>query len=544
MQDERAVLLQQDENPSAAVTINDQPIALTNQTQQPDTDNDSYLTLFKDLIVQSLPMMARGGVVAGQYIGISLLLSQVNEDFLGPNKLINGAASVAIIFGGRSQTILTTLMGELNGRNTTADRERMGLIFRHGLIFASLLSVPIVLMYYFVFHEFFRLLGQHPFAVEKVKEYFQAAALGFPPLMLLTTQQRFSQALKLPMQPLYSNLVHSTLSVTFSYLFLNGKLGLPKLEMAGVGYAYVIAGWTTLLLNTAFLLIKSSNDWKDYKLFSLHGGFELATLKLLARRGIPTGIQYTTENIANLINSIFLGLHSLTALSADQMAMQLALTSSIANGGLAQAVQACVSNALGKKKFQAIVRYGNMGIALGMAFPALAFIVFLLAREQFISLYVDVNNPKNSDLVRLAGAFLLLECLRQWTTGPQFTATGALAGFKNTDFTMKTSLAFSLGLNAAILSFMHFALHADSVTLFAEKPIGTGVCMILNTFFWLMLSREQSPQAKAEVKDENGNDKNLSFRIKRCAKLLLMPLPAAGHTEERQTAQHLLALGT
>lgn len=122
--------------------------------------------------------------------------------------------------------------------------------------------------------------------------------------------------------------------------------------MAGVGYAYVIAGWTTLLLNTAFLLIKSCNDWKDYKLFSLHGGFELATLKLLARRGIPTGIQYTTENIANLINSIFLGLHSLTALSADQMAMQLALTSSIANGGLAQAVQACVSNALGKKNFR------------------------------------------------------------------------------------------------------------------------------------------------------------------------------------------------
>lgn len=173
MQDERAVLLQQDENPSAAVTINDQPIALTNQTQQPDTDNDSYLTLFKDLIVQSLPMMARGGVVAGQYIGISLLLSQVNEDFLGPNTLINGAASVAIIFGGRSQTILTTLMGELNGRNTTADRERMGLIFRHGLIFASLLSVPIVLMYYFVFHEFFVCLASIPLLLRRSKNIFK-----------------------------------------------------------------------------------------------------------------------------------------------------------------------------------------------------------------------------------------------------------------------------------------------------------------------------------------------------------------------------------
>ena len=233
-----------------------------------------------------------------------------------------------------------------------------------------------------------------------------------------------------------------------------------------------------------------------------------------------------------MINSVFLGWHNLEALSADQMAMQIALFSSIGSGGLAQAISVCVGKALGEKKYGALKKYGNVGIVLGTAFPALAFFVLLAVREQFISLYVNTKNPDNAELVRLASSFLLLECLRQLMTAVQFTASGALLGFKDTSFTFKTSLGLSLGLNAALLSLMHFALHMNSLALFSEKAIGVGMAAFLNAFRWVLKSHEQSRQEKEAIKDQS-----LPYRVSRALTLFCSGSPK--EKEERRPENDL-----
>ena len=455
-----------------------------------------WQSIFKKEFEQSWPLMLRGAVVAGRYFAISVMLGKVDERLLAPNTLINSLESIYIIFGGRSLSIIGSMISKLKGEENA---EKIGLICRQGLIFGTLISLPVTALYYFANHHMLAAFGQHPFAVEKAKDYFHAAALGYLPLILMTAQQRLLQGLHRPIPVLASNVLHSTLSVICSYLFLFGKLDAPKLEMAGVGYAFAIAGWASLILNTIY--ISCSKSLENYHLTRMQFDLTSDDFKKIITKGLPTGLQFTTENIANMINSIFLGLHNLTALSADQMASQIALLTSIANGGLAQAISVCVGESLGKKQYQAIKRYGNAGLLAGTIFPIVSLLLFLFLREQFVGLFIDTSNPNNAELTRLASTFLLFESLRQFTTGIQFTTTGALLGLQDTAFTMKTSVAFSLFLNAAILCLMHFALHLNSMSLFAAKTIGVGIAAFFNTGHWLLQSHEQSEQDKAEVKE-------------------------------------------
>lgn len=452
--------------------------------------------IFKKEFEQSWPLMLRGAVVAGRYFGISVMLGKVNERLLGPNTLINALEAIYIIFGGRSLSIVSSMISKANGENK---KEEIGILCRQGIAFAALISLPISLLYYFANNHLLSAFHQPSFAVEKARDYFQGAALGYLPLMLLTAQQRLLQGLQRPIPVLMSNIVHSGLSVACSYLFLFGELGAPKLEMEGVGYAFSIAGWGSVLLNTIYMLCDKSLN--DYQLTRMQWNLRSNDFSEMVKKGLPTGLQFTTENIANMVNSIFLGLHNLTALSADQMASQIALLISIANGGLAQAVSVCVGKSLGEKNYAAIKRYGNTGILFGILFPTVAMLFFIFMREKFISIYIDTNNPENAELAKLASLFLLFEPLRQLTTGVQFAAAGALLGLKDTGFTAQMSIAFSLILNTAILCLMHFALHLNSLSLFSAKIIGVGTAAIFNTGRWLLQSHELSDRDKAEVKD-------------------------------------------
>lgn len=473
---------------ATAVPIN-APTNLNNDVPPPWQD------IFKKEFEQSWPLMLRGAVVAGRYFAISVMLGKVDERLLAPNTLINALETVYITFGGGALGIVSSMISKANGENKKAE---IGVLYRQALVFATLLSILPSLLYYFANHHLLTLFGQHPAAVEKAKNYFQSAALGYLPLMLLTAEQRLLQGLQRPVPVLMSNVLHSGLSVACSYLFLFGKLGAPKLEMEGIGYAFSIAGWVSLIVNTIYLLC--SNSLRDYQITHMKWDLTNNDFKEMIKKGLPAGLQATTDNIANMINSIFLGLHNLTALAADQMASQIALLIGIANRGLGQAVSVCIGKSLGEKNYAAIKRYGNAGILSGMLFPAVALLFFIFMREKFIGIYIDTKNPENAELVKLASLFLLFEPLRQFTTGVQSTAAAGLLGLKDTGFTAQMSIFFSLILNAAILCLMHFAFHLNSLALFTAKTIGVGIAAFFNTGRWLLLSHEQSDQDKADAK--------------------------------------------
>lgn len=477
------------------------------------------------LLHKSWPMVLRGASVAARYFVNSKFLADVNEKFLGPNALISQIDGVYMIFGGRALAPLSSIVGKLYGEikkcreeleqeNVSIERqdilqqlikeksEQIGLVCRHGMLLGVAFGVPLGLLSYFLSHHLVQWLGQHDFSVETAQSFFQAIAPGYVLLNVFTAQQRLLQGIQEPIPVMLSQMAHSVFCLAFSYLFLFGKLGFPELGMAGVGYAFVIGTAITLVLHTLYLGFKKSAQ--EYRFFSLIGGFDRALLVDLAKNGFNTGIQNTSENIASAVNTFFLGLHSLTALAADQMSANLALFLSIAVAGLAQAASSCVAKAVGKKEFDLVKRYGNMTILLAASIPVAAFVVMLFAREQYISLFINRDNPDNAQLNSLASSFLLLECMRQFVTALQLsTATGGLLGLKDTEYTMQTSMNYSLRLNAEIVFVLHYVLHGNSLEIFSAKAIGMGVAALLNLGRWLVESHKQSPEDKAALKDRS-----------------------------------------
>ncbi len=414
-----------------------------------DNEISAWSSIAADTLKQAGPNALRGAVVAGRYFVTAYFLGRLDEKLLAPNTLISLLESTLVVLGSRC---LNSISAEISRLKGAGQNENIGAVVRQGSIFATTVGLVIGALYYFANHHLLQAVGQHEYAVEEARKYFQAAAPGYLALMLFTVQQRFFQGIKVSKAALYSSTLHSALIVALSYPLMFGvdKLNISKLELTGAGWAFTAATWLTLISHTLYLYFAS---WlNEYDLKSTKNALDLEKILHLARVGIPSGIQCAIENASNITNSIFLGsIGGLNALTADQISLQVAQLISIANNGLGGAINPCVSHALGEKKYHNMRRYGYIGMAMGAVLPIIAFVLLLPFHQSFTSIFINTDSEKNTDITELAKHFLLWECLRQLITGMQVTSSSALQGLKDTKLPMYSSIGFAFAMNLGIL---------------------------------------------------------------------------------------------
>jgi multidrug resistance protein, MATE family len=99
-----------------------------------------------------------------------------------------------------------------------------------------------------------------------------------------------------------------------------------------------------------------------------------------------------------------------------------------------------VGQAMGRTAPLEARRAGFTGMALSCAFMCLNGLAFWLLPKLIIGLYLDINDPANSLVVRLATSFLAIAAMFQLFDGLQVSAAGALRGLKDTRVPMLITL--------------------------------------------------------------------------------------------------------
>jgi multidrug resistance protein, MATE family len=106
----------------------------------------------------------------------------------------------------------------------------------------------------------------------------------------------------------------------------------------------------------------------------------------------------------------------------------------------------------------------------------------ILYRQQVIGIYLDIHNPDNANVVKLAIPMLIISALAQLLDGVQRVAMGALYGLQDTRIPMILSgLAFwGVGLTSGYV--LGFSLGLAGVGLWIGQSIGVAVAGVI--FVW------------------------------------------------------------
>lgn len=300
---------------------------------------------------------------------------------------------------------------------------------RQGLWLGFMLAVPVFVLLYNI-APVLRLLGQEEMTVRNASAYLRAVVWGALPFLWFIGLRNFVEGLGRPMQVTIITFCGVALNVGANYVLIYGKLGFPALGLVGTGYASALSYW--FLFGTLATVVQLRPVFRRYRIFSQLHRPDVRYLRELVRIGWPIGVSLGVESGLFSTTAVMMGLLGHTSLAAHQVALQCAAFTFMVPLGIGIATSVRVGQAVGRRDATGVRRAGWTGIGLAAVFMMGTAVLFWTVPESIIALYLDVRNPANAEVVRLAVRLLGIAAVFQLFDGLQVSTSGALRGLKDT----------------------------------------------------------------------------------------------------------------
>ncbi|MBN4005179.1 MAG: MATE family efflux transporter [Nostoc sp. LPT] len=318
------------------------------------------------------------------------------------------------------------------------NKEKVGTIVRLGLGISLVLGIPTTLLLYNG-GALLLLLGQDANTVALAEIYLRAIALGFIPALGFAVLKSFLSALLQPQLVIVTVVLGTLFNITANYVLMFGKLGFPALGLAGIGWASTLSLWSMFVALTVYIC--NQPRFAVYGIFRplSHEAFSLEHRRIVGeifQVGLPIGGLIAVEGGLFTVVTFSIGRFGTNALAAHQIALQTISISFQMALGISLATTVRVGQLAGQNDLVATRLTGYVGIAIAALSMGIVSFAFWLVPKSIISLYIDINNQNNADVVALAGKLLAVAAIFQIVDGVQVTAAGALRGLKDTRIPM------------------------------------------------------------------------------------------------------------
>ncbi|MEH2172239.1 MATE family efflux transporter [Nostoc sp.] len=318
------------------------------------------------------------------------------------------------------------------------NKEKVGTIVQVGLGISLVLGIPITLLLYNG-GALLLLLGQDANTVALAEIFLRAIALGFIPGLGFAVLKSFLSALLQPQLVIVTVVLGTLFNITANYVLMFGKLGFPALGLAGIGWASTFSLWSMFVGLTVYIC--NQPRFAVYGIFrpSSDEAFPLEHRRIVGeifQVGLPIGGLIAVEAGLFTVVTLLVGQLGTNALAAHQIALQTISMSFQMALGISLATTIRVGLLAGQNDLVGTRLAGYIGIAIAALSMGVVAIAFWLVPKSIISLYIDINNQNNADVVALAVKLLAVAAIFQIVDGVQVTAAGALRGLKDTRIPM------------------------------------------------------------------------------------------------------------
>ena len=348
-----------------------------------------------------------------------------------------------------------------------------------GLWLALFISVPIT---YLLWHStpFLQLLGQEETTISLTASYLRAIAFGYFPGLAFVVLKSFAAALSRPRSVMVIMVAGVALNAITNYVLIFGKFGVPALGLVGVGWASTVSYWAMAIALGLYILLRS--PFRSYRVWQNLHLIRWRMLRDILKIGLPIATLAIFETGLFSVTTFLAGQLGETVLAAHHIALQTAAICFMVPFGISQATTVRVGQLIGQHKIAAARLAGYVGIVTGAVFMAVMALMMIMLPKSIISLYLNLHDPQNQDVIGVAIALLGVAAMFQIVDGIQVTALGALRGLKDTRTPMLIGIVAYWGVGFTSGHTAGFRLGMGGVGLWLGLAIGLFVAAIALTW--------------------------------------------------------------
>lgn len=365
----------------------------------------------------------------------SAMVGSINSVLLAGSALVNNILTIPFVLGLGLSYAISPLVATANGNGERARSFHIGYNgFVLCTIFAVIIGLAIHLSADIVFH-----LDQDEAVAEVSKDYLVIMGWSTVPMLMFLALKQFTDGLEFTRTAMNLALLSIPLNAFMNYVFIFGKFGFPRYELAGAGIGTLV---TRVLIFVALLwIILKSRKYAPYR-ENIRDSLQVKrrTLQRLLKIGVPSSLQYSMEAGAFAVSGIIVGWFGAVQLAAHQIAISLASLTFMVSMGLSAAGSILVGNYLGRKDLSGAREVGKKTLVIGLLYGIVCAILFTLTNESLP--YIFNDEPQ---VIEYAAILLILAGIFQISDAIQAIGVGLLRGLYDVKIpTLFVSLAYWL----------------------------------------------------------------------------------------------------
>lgn len=279
---------------------------------------------------------------------------------------------------------------------------------------------------------------QTPENVERAMRFLSTLVFALPGYMTFMALRGFTSAIGRPGPVMAISIGGAVANFVLNYALIKGWFGLPPLGLAGIGMVTAIV-MTAMAVLLAWHVMRHS----AYSLYPLQRGLsrpDWAELKELMRLGLPIGGTYAVESGLFAFAALCMGALGSTQMAAHQIALQSVYVAFMVPVGISYAVTFRIGQHYGAGRLLEAQRSGRLGLAFGATCMLCFALLFWLAPQWVIGLFLDHHDPAFADIIALAASLLAIAAWFELFDGIQTIAMGAIRGLKDAKTTFYVGL--------------------------------------------------------------------------------------------------------
>jgi MATE family multidrug resistance protein len=359
---------------------------------------------------------------------------------------------------------LTPIVANYRGAGTF--HKISGAVFS-GLVLAFCLACTIILIGLWKLDAVLRIMDLAPEVHLISYHYLGYVALGIIPLFGAGILRCFVDTMGYTQVTMRIFLLTMPVNCFLNYLFIFGKLGLPRMGGAGAGVGTALTCWL-LFFSFVFLVIRLS-VFQKFHVFN-PSGFSFHHLHEHLRVGIPMGISIFLETSIFGVECLFVSRFGTVAVAANQAAMSFTNLLYMVPLSFSLALTILIGAFVGARDYESAQIYAKTG-RIANLLTGFFFALFLfLGRPLIARLYTQ-----DPGLLQPIQHFLFFAVCFQFCDSTAAPIQGILRGYKDVKAT------FYSALMAYWVIALPFGLVMDHV--FHQGPDGYWMGLIMGIFF-------------------------------------------------------------
>ena len=318
------------------------------------------------------------------------------------------------------------------------EREKIIHALRQGLLLAFCFSLLLLLSGPFWLPWALAQMSLTPDVYYIAQCYCYGVAIGILPFFLIIPVRSLVDSLGYTELSMKLYLLGLPLNAFLNYIFIFGKLGLPRFGGIGAGIATGITYW--LLFFLFFFVVRRMDVFQEYRPFSLEKP-NLKAIKEYLRLGIPLGFSIFLEVSIFCIVAFFIAKFGTNVLAAHEAAMNLTCLIYMVPLSFSMALTIMVGRAYGAKDYTETKLISRLGIELNVACSLVYMSLEFLCLD-----YLTLIYSSDPEVRLLLKEFVFYALIWQFADTLATPAQGVLRGYKDVDATFWSNVGAYWGV--------------------------------------------------------------------------------------------------